>query len=145
MAKGAAAVWEVRPPAVGSDTNGGGYDSIISGAGTDYSLQNAAQVSVTDAVTNGTTTVTSATAGFTSAMVGNACYLSGGTGSVAADRYFVTGFTNSTTITVDRSTGLYQRHGRYPQAGRRPGLPGRGVLGEGSGGQQYRLVQGHGD
>ena len=105
MAKGATSVWEVRPSA-GSDTNGGAYDASISGAGTDYSQQNSAQVAVTDGVTAGSTTVTSATAGFTSAMIGNAVYISGGTGAVTADRYFITAVASATSITVDRSTGL---------------------------------------
>lgn len=102
MAKGASAVWETRP-GLGSDTNGGAYDSTIAGAGTNFSQQNAAQIAVTDAVTNNTTTVTSATASFASSHIGNAIYLSG-TGTTT-DRYFVTAVTNATTITVDRATG----------------------------------------
>jgi hypothetical protein len=95
MAIAAACVWDVRSG--GSDTNGGGY---VSG-GVDYSQQNAAQLALTDVVANGTTTLTSATAGFTSNMVGNIIYLQGGTGSLAATRRQITGFTNSSTITVD--------------------------------------------
>lgn len=95
-----ATAWEVQTG--GSDTNGGGYSS----GGTDYSQQTAAQVSVTDAVTNGTTTITSATASFTSAMVGNVCYVQGGTGSVTAGWYQVASYVSATSITVDRSTGL---------------------------------------
>ncbi len=102
MAITATAVWEIRPTA-GSDTNGGGFDASIASAGTDYSQQNAAQVAVTNAVTNNTTTVTSATGGFTSAMIGNAVYLSG-TGTTTG-RYFVTAVGSSTSITVDRATG----------------------------------------
>lgn len=97
---GATTAWQVQTD--GSDTNGGGYSS----GGTDYSQQAAAQVSVTDAVANGTTTVTSATASFTSAMVGNVCYVQGGTGSITAGWYQVASYTNSTTIVLDRSTGL---------------------------------------
>jgi hypothetical protein len=101
MSINATAVWRVRPG--GNDANGAGYDSAISGAGTDYSQQDSPQLSVTDAVTNGTTTVTSATGGFTAAMIGNACYLSG-TG-VTSGYYFITARASSTSITVDRAPG----------------------------------------
>jgi hypothetical protein len=74
--------------------------------GIDYSQQDAPRVSVTDAVTNGTTTVTSATAAFHPGMVGNLVYLAGGTGAVAADWYEIVSYTNATTIVVDRATGL---------------------------------------
>ena len=105
MAIGATTVWRVRPSGV--STNGGGYDPGISGAATDYSQQNAAQYSASDgALTAGGTTFTSAGAGFTSAMVGNAMQIASGT-HVVAGFYFITGFTNSTTVTIDRdcSTG----------------------------------------
>ena len=106
MAIGTTAVWEIWPGASGthgSDTNGGGFDTGIASYGTDYSQQATAQIAVTDAVTNNTTTVTSATANFSAAHIGNAVYLSG-TGTTTG-RYFVTGVTNATTITVDRATG----------------------------------------
>ena len=99
MAINATCVWEVRDD--GADTNGGGYDSAVSGAGTDYSQQAAAQLALTDVVANGTTTLTSATGGFTSAMIGNAIYLQGGTGALAATWRMVTGRTDTNTITVD--------------------------------------------
>lgn len=114
-APAATTVWEVRT--TGSNTNGGGFNSAA--AGTDMSIfdnKNATSctscqsatvnISVTDGVTAGTTTITSATANFSSAIVGNLIYVTGGTGSITANWYEVTGFTNSTTITVDRSTGL---------------------------------------
>jgi hypothetical protein len=78
----------------GSDTNGGLWR--LTGTGTDYSQQNSPQWAVTDAVANGTTTITSATASFTSAVVGNGAYINGA-------HYIVVGYTNSTTITVDRN------------------------------------------
>lgn len=102
MALAAATVWEVRTG--GSDTNGGGFKT--GATGTDWTLQDAAQYSVTDGVTAGTTTITSATANFGTDVVGNIMYVQGGTGSVAAGWYEITARTNSTTITVDRSTGL---------------------------------------
>ena len=60
MALSANTVLEVRNG--GSDTNGGGF--VTGAAGTDWSQQDAAQYSVTDGVTAGTTTITSATANF---------------------------------------------------------------------------------
>lgn len=95
MAIAAECVWEIRT--TGTSTGGGGY---VSG-GTDYSQQDSPQLSVTDAVTNGTTTVTSATGGFTSAMVGNIIYIAGGTAPLTATRYQITAFTNTNTITID--------------------------------------------
>lgn len=102
MALNAGIVFEVRT--TGSDTNGAGFKTGASG--TDWSLQDAAQYSVTDGVTNGTTTITSATANFGTDVVGNLIYVSGGTGSVVADRYEITVRNSATSITVDRSTGL---------------------------------------
>lgn len=102
MALSASCVLEIR--AGGSDTNGGGFKTGASG--TDWSLQDAAQYSVTDGVTNGTTTITSATANFGTDVVGNLVYVQGGTGSVVAGWYEITARASATQITVDRSTGL---------------------------------------
>lgn len=88
MAIAAGAIWEVRT--TGSDSQAGFY---VSG-GTDYSQQDSAQLTVTDCVTNGTTTVTSATGGFTSAMIGNGI-------NVAGTIRQITAYTNTNTITVD--------------------------------------------
>lgn len=102
MAQSADIVWEVRT--AGAATNGGGFKTGASG--TDWTQQSAAQYSVTDGVTAGTTTITSATANFGTDVVGNIIYVQGGTGSVTAGWYEITARTNATTITVDRSTGL---------------------------------------
>jgi hypothetical protein len=102
MALSASTVWEVRT--TGSDTNGGGF--VAGASGTDHSQQDAAQYSVTDAVTNGTTTITSATASFGTDVVGNILYIQGGTGSITAGWYEITSRTSATAIVVDRSTGL---------------------------------------
>lgn len=102
MAIAAGAVYEVRT--TGSDTNGGGF--VTGSSGTDWSQQNSAQYAVTNAVTNGTTTITSSTANFGTDVVGNILYIQGGTGSITAGWYQITSRTNSTTIVVDRSTGL---------------------------------------
>jgi Right handed beta helix region len=108
----ASTVWEVR--SVSSDTNGGGF--VAGATGTDLSQfnnKNAAgctscqsttvNISTTDAVANGTTTITSATGNFSAALVGNIIEFSGGTGSIAAVWKQVTAFTNGTTITIDSS------------------------------------------
>jgi hypothetical protein len=99
MAVNATAVWRVRPS--GNNTNGGGYDAGIGGAGTDYSQQNAAQLSVSDAAaTTGGTTLTSTTGGFTTAMIGNAVYLSGT--NFTTGFYFITARASSNSVTIDR-------------------------------------------
>lgn len=101
MAIGADTVWRVRPG--GNAANGAGFDSTISGAGVDYTQQDAAQITLSDIACSASTTVTSATGGFTSAMIGNAIRITGG-GSTTG-YYFITGQTNTNTITVDRSPG----------------------------------------
>jgi len=112
--------WEVRPT-VGAATNGGGF--VAAATGTDmsqYDNKNAAacsscqsatgNISTTDAVAAGTTTITSATANFSSAIVGNIVYFQGGTGTIAAQWRQVATYTNATTIVIDTaiaaSTGM---------------------------------------
>ena len=95
----AGAQWEVRT--TGSDLNGGFFNTA-GGSGTDYSQQNAAQLSVTDGVT-ATTTLSSVTGGFTSVMIHNGVQISGG--SCAAGFYEITGFTSSNSVTIDRTGG----------------------------------------
>ncbi len=102
MALSANTVWEVRYG--GSDTNGGGF--VPGSGGTDYSQQNAANtsgvnISVTDMVTNGTSTISSATANFTSAIVGNLIYIAGGTNSVSGQWHQVLTYVSSTQVTID--------------------------------------------
>lgn len=101
MAINATAVWRIRVG--GSDTNGGGYDSAISGAGTDYTDQDVSQLSLTDIVCTGTTTVTSVVGGFTTAMIGNAIRITGG--GATSGWYYITARTDTNTITVDRTPG----------------------------------------
>ena len=121
MALSSSTVWEVRT--TGSDTNGGGF--VTGASGTDWSQQNSPQYSVTDAVTAGTTTITSATANFGTDVVGNILYISGGTGSITGDWYQITSRTNSTTIVVDRSTGLTTGTGATLKIGGAFATPGR--------------------
>lgn len=104
MALSAASTFEVRT--AGNDTNGGGF--VTGAAGTDYSQQDTKNtagndISTTDAVGNGTTTLTSATANFGTTIVGNIIYLQGGTGVLAASRYQVTARASTTSITLDRA------------------------------------------
>ena len=89
-------VFEIRT--TGSDANGGVFDVGVTGHGTDYSQQNAAQLTVADVVTNSTTTVTSATGGFTAAMIGNGI-------NIAGTIYVITAVATTNSITVDRATG----------------------------------------
>lgn len=109
----AATVWEVRT--TGTTTSGGGYST----GGTDMSIfdnKNAAactscqsatvNISTTDGVAAGTTTITSLTGNYSSALIGNVVNISGGTGSITSGWYQVASVTNSTTFDVDRSTGL---------------------------------------
>ena len=98
MTISAYAVWQVRTG--GSNTNGGGYDSTISGAGTDYSQQNAAQWTTTSVTSSGTTCTDNNSHGtLTSAMIGNAVWLSG-------NAYFVLTVPTANTFTVDRAPGV---------------------------------------
>lgn len=92
--------WEIRT--TGDNTNGGAYKRT--GTGTDYSQQDAAELSLTDCSTwsAGSTALFSSTGGFTSAMVGNTINLSSGT-NLTTGFYEITGFTSSTTVTLDRS------------------------------------------
>lgn len=104
-------VWEVRT--AGNDTNGGGF--VTGAAGTDYSQQDAkntvgSDISTTDAVAVGTTTITSVTANFGTTIVGNIVYFQGGTGAIAAQWRQVTARASTTSITIDAaiaaSTGM---------------------------------------
>jgi hypothetical protein len=98
----ASAQWWVRTD--GDNTNGGGYDSAISGAGTNYCDQAAAQLTLTDLATSGagSTTLTSATGGFTTAMIGNCIRISAGT-NFQTGYYFITARTDTNTVTLDRT------------------------------------------
>lgn len=113
MAISASGVYEVQ--AGGNDANGGGF--VTGASGTDYSLlggkrtgADITNISTTDAVAVGTTTITSVTGNFTSALIGNIVYFQGGTGSIAATRRQVISVASATSITVDAviaaSTGM---------------------------------------
>lgn len=102
MSVGSSAVFEVRP-ATGNNLNGAGFDAGLAGAGTDYSQQATAQLSLTDLTTVGVSaTVSSVTGGFTSAMVGNGFYIASGT-NFTPGFYFIKTFTNTNTVILDRN------------------------------------------
>jgi hypothetical protein len=96
-------VFEVRT--TGNDANGGAFDSGVSSPGTDYSQQNAAQVTYTDLAIDAldTTKLTSAAHPFDSTSPGNVINISGGTGFTTG-LYRVVSVSGS-TATMDRSVG----------------------------------------
>lgn len=101
MAIGAGSVWEYQTG--GNNNYGGGFDSTISGAGTDYSQQTTAAFAITDlACVAGGAIVTSANGGFTSLMVGNGFNIVSGT-NFTAGFYFIIGYTDGNTVTLDRT------------------------------------------
>lgn len=102
MTIGATAVWRIRPS--GNEANGGGFDAGIASAGTDYSQQNAAQVSGSVGTAAGTAAFSDATATFTAAMIGNCIQIASGAGFTAGF-YYVVGYTSAHAITLDRSPG----------------------------------------
>lgn len=101
MAINAATNWYIRVN--GNDTNGGGFDSTISGAGTNYADQDVAQLTITDgAAIQNSTTLTSITAAFTSSMIGNCITIASGT-NFDTGYYFIVGFNSSSSIILDRT------------------------------------------
>lgn len=99
MAWSASTVGEIR--SAGATTNGGYYDSTVSGATNDYSQQNAAQYNLT----GGTTAAANAIILHASAaadMVGNGLMLASGT-NATVDWYIVQSVVVGVSITVDRN------------------------------------------
>lgn len=107
MAIATTSVWEMRT--TGSNTNGGFYKSDA--GTTDYSQQDAAQLSLSDIASDGAGTgISSATGGFTAQMPGNGIFLDGGTGFIAG-WYEITAHTDTNNITIDRSAGASKTGG----------------------------------
>ncbi len=105
MALAATTVWDVRT--TGSNTNGGGYDSVLgdAGSGVDYTQQDAAQESYTTLATAGagvTTLTCSGADTFDAGIEGNILYIASGT-NVIAGWYQATARASSTSITIDRA------------------------------------------
>lgn len=98
-------IWEIRT--TGASDNGGGFNPNNASAGTDYSQQDTAQLSLTDLASTSASswlTLTSATGGFTAQMVGNIIYIASGT-NFTAGYYEITAYTDTNTVTVDRACG----------------------------------------
>jgi hypothetical protein len=112
MTLAAATVFEVRT--AGSDVNGGGF--VTGSGGTDQSQANGPSISVSDAVTNGTTTVTSATANFPTNVVGNIVYING-------NWYQIITRNSASSITVDAT--ISAASGLTLNVGGALGSPGR--------------------
>jgi hypothetical protein len=85
----------------GNAINGGGYASATPSAGTDYTQQDNAQLTIADADCNNSTTVTSVTGGFTTAMIGNLCRITGA--GYTSGFYLILTCANTNTITIDRN------------------------------------------
>jgi len=103
MALPATAVLEVRSTATANNVNGAGFNSAR--GGTDYTLQNAAQLTNTDLTcTAASTTVTSAGGGFTDAMKGNYIHLTAltGTGAIVG-WYEIVSVTDTNNAVLDRT------------------------------------------
>lgn len=106
MVANATAIWRVRPS--GSNANGGGFDSAISGAGTDRSQQNAAFATfnggATTATTAGISTIIALTGVTVSAAdIGNALNITGGTNFIAGWYFIQSVNTGANTWTLDRA------------------------------------------
>lgn len=119
MALPAGAVWEFRT--TGNNTNGGFFNPANANAGTDYSQQDAAQVTYTDLVLASTTTLTSATTPFAAAHVGNSINITGGTGFTQG-RYEIVSV-SGTTATLDRVAGTASSTGGAGKLGGCLALP----------------------
>lgn len=91
-----------RATATAGNVNGCGFNSAR--GGTDYTLQNAAQVTNTDGAASGTTTFTSAGSTFTSAMVGNYLHITVG-GGTTVGWYEIVTYTNANNVVLDRTPG----------------------------------------
>lgn len=79
MAIAASMVWEIR--STGATTNGGGFDPTSGTPGTDFSQQDAAQITYTDMVIGvDTTTFTSVANSPVASLVGNVINVTSGTG-----------------------------------------------------------------
>lgn len=101
--------WEVRT--TGSDSNGGGFDPGVASPGTDYSQQDACQVSYTDLVIDGVTNtkVTSAAHPFDSTSRGNVINITAGTGFTVQRVEIIS--VSGSTATVDKSLGTLSSTG----------------------------------
>jgi hypothetical protein len=105
-------VFEVRA-SVGSDNNGGGFDSAKSG--TDYSQQNTAQFSGTDLASVSSLVVSSVSHNFVATDVGNFINITAGTGFTTGVYEIVSVSANQATL--DRSPGTVGVGGTWAEGG----------------------------
>jgi hypothetical protein len=121
MALPASGIWECRVS--GNDANGGSYDPGVTSPGTDYSVQDSAQVSYTDLVIGATTTqLTSSATPFTSAHVGNTIQVASGTGFTAG--WYSVRSVASGVATMDRAVGTAASTGGVGKLGGALATPG---------------------
>lgn len=95
MAFSAGTLWRVRTG--GSSSNGGGFDPTVGSPGTNYTIQDAQQITYTDMVIDATTNTKFTSAGnpVTSAHVGNVVNVTSGTG-----------FTVQRVVIISQSAGV---------------------------------------
>jgi len=95
-------VFNVKPTGTVGGVNGAMFNPAR--GGTDYSLQDSAQLHLTDFTTSGagSTTLATATGGFTPNMVGNGIHLVSGT-NFTAGWYEITTYTDGTHVVLDRT------------------------------------------
>lgn len=106
MAITAATQWECRDTATAGNVNGGGFDSTIAGAGTDWSMQDAAQYPLAGVATAGAgATFLLATA--SADMVGNIAHVISGV-NFTPGWYQIISINAGVDVTVDRAlaTGI---------------------------------------
>lgn len=126
MAINASTVWRVRIG--GNDDNGGAFDPEIVGAGTDYTEQDIAQLTLTDLTTSGASAVvSSATGGFTSAMIGNAIRIASGT-NFTVGTYFIVAVGSTNSATLDRNCSTASGSGGVGRVGGAHATPLRASL-----------------
>lgn len=99
MAFTSTGVIEIRDS--GNAANGAYYDVALANHGTDYSQQDAAQLSINDGACNNNTTLTSATGGFTAAMIANGVHIAGN--NFVTGFYVITAVASSNSCTLDRN------------------------------------------
>lgn len=100
--------WEIRT--TGAATNGGGFYDKNPGTSVDYSQQDAAELALSDAASDGAGTgISSTTGGFTAAMEGNCMFLTGS--SFTEGWYVIVTYTDTNNVVIDRSAGANQSGG----------------------------------
>lgn len=98
----ATGVIEIRYSATAGNVNGCGFNAARSG--TDYTLQDAAQLTNTDGSGTGTTDFTSLGSTFTDAMKGNYLHITASTG-LTIGWYEIVSVTSATVVVLDRTPG----------------------------------------